>query len=497
MSDSTVTEPRSYGHLIAGESQAADQQIARRSPATGEVVARFADGSAADVDRAVAAARAAFDEGTWPRMTGIERGNVLLELARLMEAERDRLIRIEVEEGGKPIRLARGDVDGSTGLVRYAAGLGMQLHGDAYSNLGPDYTGLLLREPVGVVGCIIPWNFPLLVYCEKVPFALAAGCTVVSKPSEMTSGTALEMTRLATEAGVPEGAINVVTGYGDPVGQAIVDHRDVDLVSFTGSTATGRKVLDGQKVNFKRISTELGGKGSTIVFEDADLDAAADGVVTGGFFSMGQECAAGSRVLVQESIADELLAKVLERTRQLRTGDPFDEATDVGPLIHDGHGEKVDGYVTVAKGEGAEVLCGGRFVAASEGGEETAYEPTIVDRVRTDMAIHRDEVFGPVVSVVRFSTAAEAVELANDTEYGLANAVFTKDVDKALNVGKALRSGTVWVNTSIDGSPQLSFGGYKASGTGRQMGEAGIKEFTELKSLHLRTGPREPFFKLT
>lgn len=490
-----TTEPRTYGHLIAGQDVPADDLIARRSPATGEVVARFANGTVADVDRAVAAARQAFDEGPWPRMTGIERAEVLNDLAGLMKDQQDLLVELEVAEGGKPVRLARGDVEGSIGLVRFAAGLGSQLHGDAYSNLGPDYTGLLLREPVGVVGCIIPWNFPLLVYSEKVPFALAAGCTIVSKPSEMTSGSALEMTRMAAEAGVPAGAINVVTGYGDPVGQRMVDHPGIDLLSFTGSTATGRKVIDGQKVNFKRVSTELGGKGSTIVFADADLEEAADGVIVGGFFSMGQECAAGSRLLVEESIADELLERVVERARSLRLGDPLDETTDIGPLVHDGHGEKVSGYVDGALAEGASVRCGGGFVAAGKGGEETVYEPTIVDGVTTDMPIHREEVFGPVVSVLRFSGAGEAVRLANDTEYGLANAVFTKDIDKAINIGRALRSGTVWVNTSIDGSPQLSFGGYKSSGTGRQMGRAGIEEFTELKSLHLRTGHREPFFR--
>jgi betaine-aldehyde dehydrogenase len=490
----TTTTTRSYGHFIGGASEPLPEHaIARRSPASGALVAQYADGTAADVDRAVAAARSQFS-GAWPRLSGLDRGDVLHELARRMAAERDLLVEIEVAEGGKPIRIARGDVDASIRMTGYAAGLGAQLHGDAYTNLGPDYTGMLLREPIGVVACIIPWNFPLLVFCEKVPFALAAGCTVVVKPSEMTSGTALEVSRMAAEAGLPDGALNVVTGYGDPVGQTMVDHPDIDLVSFTGSTATGRIVLEGQKVNLKRISTELGGKGATIVFDDADLEAAADGVVMGGFFSMGQECASGSRLLVQDSIAEPLLGRVMERIGDLRSGDPFDERTDIGPLIHDGHGEKVAGHVDRAQADGANLLCGGRFVTAGERGEETVYEPTVLDAVSPEMEIFRQEVFGPVISVTRFTATEQAVELANDTEYGLANAVFTQDVDKALNVGRALRSGTVWVNTSIDGSPQLSFGGYKASGTGRQMGQAGIEEFTELKSLHVRTGPRPPFF---
>ena len=494
---STAARPkvRRYGHFIAGAAEPAPPDgIERRNPATEALTGRFADGTAQDVDRAVRAARAAFDDGPWPGLPAIERAAALSELARRMETEREALVRIEVEEVGKPIRMARGDIDGSIGLVRYAAALGTQLHGDAYTNLGPDYTGLVVREPVGVVGAVIPWNFPALIFCQKVPFALAAGCTVVVKPSELTSGTALELARLATDAGIPDGVINVVTGYGDTVGQALVDHMQVDLLSFTGSTATGRKVMDGQKGNMKRTSMELGGKGATIVFADADLDEALDGVIMGAYFSMGEECAAGARLLVEESIAETFVDRVVERARQLRVGDPFDEGTDLGALIHDAHAERVLRHVADARENGAVLRCGGALVAANGAGPRRVLEATVLDEVTPAMRIFRDEVFGPVLAVTRFTTADEAAQLANDTTYGLAHAIYTKHIDRAINVGRALRSGTVWVNTTIDGSPQLPFGGYKASGHGREMGQAGIDEFTELKALHLRTGPRRPFF---
>lgn len=489
MSTDTAHYVRDYGHLIGGHDEAPPaDRIERRSPATGVVVASYAAGTADDVARAVRAARDAF--ATWPRTTGIERARILNGWAELVEEQVERIARIEVEEVGKPIRQARGDVEGSIGLIRYAASLAPNVHGEAYTNLGEDYAGLVVREPVGVVGAIIPWNFPALIYCQKVPFALAAGCTIVVKPSEWTSGSAIELTRLAHEAGVPDGVLNVVTGYGDPVGAALAGSPDVDLLSFTGSTATGAKVLDGQKANFKRTSLELGGKGANVIFADADLDAAVEGAVVGAYFSMGEECAAGARLLVQQEVADAFTDRLVARSRALVVGDPFDDATDIGALIHPTHLAKVTGYVRAGASHGGRLRCGGDVL----NGEGLFVTPTVFDDVSPDSPLFRDEIFGPVVSVTRFRTVDEAIALANDTSYGLANSVWSKDIDTALRVARALRSGTVWVNTTIDGSPQLPFGGYKASGYGREMGRAGLEEFTEIKALHIRTGRRGPVF---
>jgi acyl-CoA reductase-like NAD-dependent aldehyde dehydrogenase len=489
-----TTEVRDHGHLIGSrELNANGPRIDRHSPGTGALVARFAEGTAADADAAIAAAREAFDDGPWPHLSGAERARVLLSVAAAIRDRREELARIDAEEVGKPIRLARGDIDGAAGHFEYAAALAQELHGDAYSNMGAPYLGVVLREPVGVAGLIIPWNFPGLIYGQKVPYALAAGCAVVVKPSELTSGTALEMTRLAAAAGVPDGVVNVVTGYGVPVGQALVESPDVDFVSFTGSTATGRRIAEAAAPSHKRVSLELGGKGASVVFADADLEDAIDGALFAVFFNSGECCVAGSRLLVQDSIADELLDRLAERAGRLRVGPPLDESAEVGALIHEAHAEKVLGYVESARREGARLLTGG----ARMGGEHAGgvfVEPTVFDEVRTDMTVFREEIFGPVLSAIRFRDVDEAIALANDTSYGLGNSVWTKDIDKALRMTRGLRSGTVWVNTTLDAGPQMPFGGVKASGYGREMGRAGLEEYTELKSCVIRTGKREPFY---
>jgi betaine-aldehyde dehydrogenase len=491
MSTDTATHIRTYGHFIGGIFEEPDAGgLERRSPADGQVVASFSEGTAQDAERAVAAARRAFDHGPWPGMPGLDKARILNLWADAIERENEHLTQIEIAEVGKPVKQARGDIQGSVDLIRYAASLAPNVHGDAYTNLGDDYAGLVLREPIGVVAMIIPWNFPAYIFAQKAPYALAAGCTVVAKPAEWTSGTALELARLGQEAGLPDGVLNVVTGYGDPVGSALVHSTEVDLLSFTGSTATGAKIIDGQKVNFKRTSLELGGKGATIVFDDADLDAAVEGTVFGANFSTGQECAAGARLLVQDGIAEEFVERVVARTKELVVGDPYDEGTDVGAVIHEDHLAKVAGFIAAGREDGGTVRLGGDVIE----GDGVFITPAIVDHVRRDARLFREEVFGPLLSVTRFATIDDAIALANDTIYGLANSVWSKDIDTALRVGRALRSGTVWVNTTIDGSPQMPFGGYKASGHGREMGTAGLDEFTELKSLHIRMGARPPFF---
>lgn len=485
--------PRHLGHLISGQVREPTATLDRFAPGTGALVAKVGAGSARDVGDAVYAARVAFDSGEWPRATGFERSAVLNRVADLIDANADLLARLDAEEGGKPIRLARGDIGGAAMLTRYAAGLAVQMHGTTYTNHGADFTGLVFREPAGVAGLITPWNFPALILCQKLPFALAAGCTVVVKPSELTSSSTLEIARLYAEAGLPDGVLNVVTGDGR-AGQALAEHHGVDVLSFTGSTLTGRKILDASKGNLKKLSLELGGKAANIVFADADLDDAVEGVTFGAFFNNGECCVSAARLLVQDSVADELIARLDTAAQQLRVGQPLDLATDIGPMIHPGHLEKVLGHVEKGRSQGARIVTGGARANRPDLGGGLYVEPTILDGVTSHMEAFTAEIFGPVLTVSRFSDADEAVALANGVEYGLANSVWSKDIDKVLTVAKALKSGTVYVNTTIDAPPTMPFGGYKSSGFGREMGQAGFEEFTELKSVSIRTGKRTGTF---
>jgi len=485
--------PRALGHVIAGRRRAPGAQlIDRAAPGTGAVVARFTDGVDADVDEAIAAARAAFDSGPWPHLSGLERGRVLIRMAALLTEHEAELARLEAEEVGKPIRQAQGDVAVTAAMCEYAAALAMSMHGDVHTNLGDGFTGLVTREPAGVVGMITPWNFPLLLAGQKVPFALGAGCTMVVKPSEFTSTTTLMLAEICAEAGVPDGVVNVVTGRGPGVGQRLIESDAVDMISFTGSTRTGRAIVRASESGLKRLSLELGGKSANIVFADADLDDAVDGVLFGVFFNQGECCVSGSRLLVEARVAEELLARLVERAERITVGSPLDPATELGAMIHEDHLAKVLGYVDGARAQGARVITGGRRLQVGDGGSYLA--PTIVDHVLPESGLFREEVFGPVLSVTRFTGADEAVALANAVDYGLAASVWTKNIDTALEVSRRMRSGTVWVNTTIDGAPQLPGGGMKASGYGREMGQVGFDEFTEVKTIQIRTGRRTPYF---
>jgi len=490
----TSTDIRTYGHHIGGRSVAGSgEPIDRHGPADGRLVARFADGTADDVAAAVAQARDTFDSGVWSALPGAERSRVLLALAAAIADHRETLALTDAEEVGKPLPLARADVDGAIAHLEYAAALAHEIRGDAYTDLGPDYVGLVLREPVGVAGLITPWNFPSLSLGEKLSYALAAGCSVVLKPSELTSGSALEIAGLAGEAGVPAGVLNVVTGYGATAGQALVESPGVDFVSFTGSTATGQRIAAAAATTVKRVALELGGKGANVVFADADLDDAVDGALFASFFNTGECCVAGSRLLVEEEIADEFVERLVARTERIRLGGPADEGADLGALIHEQHAERVLDLIASGSAEGARLLSGGERL----GGEHAAgifVAPAVFDGVRPEMRLFREEVFGPVMAVTRFGSVEEAIALANDTVYGLGNSVWTKDIDKALRMTRALRSGTVWVNTTIDGPPQMPFGGVKGSGYGRENGRAGLEEYTELKSCVIRSGKRDPSF---
>lgn len=485
---------RRYNNWINGtwKKTASETSVERYSPANGQLVASFANSNEQDIKLAVNAARATFEARTWADLPGSEKSSILNKWAELIEQSVDLLAKIEAEESGKPIRFARGEVAWAAQMTRFAASLAWTLKGDAFTNLGNDKLGLVTREPRGVVGMIVPWNFPLVCLFQKLPFALAAGCTTVIKPSELTSGTALEVALLAEKAGVPAGVINVVTGAGKTVGEALITHPEVDMLSFTGSTAVGKHIARQASDRVGRVALELGGKAANLVFADADIEAALDGVLFGAILNQGEECAAGTRLIIEESIATEFLTKLTERAQRVIVGSPLDETVDVGALIHEQHMNQVLRYIESGKEEGARLLVGGERLkgGAYENGFFVA--PTIFSEVTSDMKIFREEIFGPVLCATSFKTIDEAVALVNDTNYGLANGLWTKDIDKAHQVSRRLKSGTVYVNTFLETAMQMPFGGFKQSGIGRELGLEALHEYTEVKSTFIKLGNRIP-----
>jgi len=468
--------------------------IDRLSPSNGDLITQVPDATQQEVDSVVAAARKAFDDGPWRHLSGMERARFINALADEIEANIDELAIVEAQETGKPLSLARGDVGGSANLFRYAASHAMQMHGDVHTNLGKGFTGLVTRVPVGVTALITPWNFPLLLLAQKLPFALAAGCTAILKPSELTSTSTVMVAQMAKKVGIPDGVVNVILGYGNTAGQRLIEHPDVDFISFTGSTRTGRAVIEASKLHLKRTSMELGGKSANIVFADADIDDAIDGVMFGVLFNNGECCVSGSRLLVEEKIADEFVSKLSRRMQEIKLGDPLNPQAQIGPMIHSGHLDSVLSHVSKAVSQGAVIATGGSQAKEGELAQGYFVQPTLVDKVTEKHDIFHDEVFGPVLAVTRFSSKEEALRIANGTKYGLAASVWSKNLDTALEMASELQAGTVWVNTTIDGSPQLPGGGVKESGFGREMGQAGFDEFTEVKTIQIRTGARNRFF---
>src|ERR1700730_10797136 len=480
-------QPYEYAMWIDGDWVTSKSSFTRESPAHDVTVGRYPMGSEADTDAAVAAARRAFDAGPWPKMSGADRSKALLRVADGIRAKKEELALIEVLESGKPISQARDEMEWSAGLWDYAAALCRHIYGDTYNTLGESMMGFMIREPIGVVAMITPWNFPFLIISQKLPFALAAGCTCVVKPSELTPGTTLRLRQRIEAAGIPKGVVNIVSGYGNPVGARLASHSDVDMISFTGSTAVGRSVVEASRSNLKKVELELGGKNPQIVFADSDLDAALDAVVFGVYFNMGECCNSGSRLLIQKGIAEDLVQKIVEKSREVIVGDPLEESTKVGAIINQEQFSKILGYIDAGRREGATLKLGGNRLQAEHG---LYIEPTVFDGVQPNMSIAREEIFGPVLSVIPFDTPADAIRIANSTIYGLSAAVGTRDVDVAFRVGRAIRAGTIWINTFMDGYPELSFGGYKESGLGRELGRFAIDEFTELKTIPLHLGPR-------
>ena len=477
-------------HLVGGDwrDSADGRTFDRVSPSHGIVVSTSALGGEAETLAAIAAARAAFDGGDWSRGTGKMRAGVLLRVADLIEANVDRIALIETLESGKPITQARGEVSGAADLWRYAASLARTMHGDSHNSLGPEMLGVVLKEPIGVVSVITPWNFPFWIVSQKLPFALAAGCTCVVKPSEMTPSTTVMLGELLVEAGLPAGVVNIVLGYGLPVGSVMASHPDVDMVTFTGSTGVGRSIAAAASVTLKKVALELGGKNAQVVFADADLESAADAVTFGVYFNAGECCNSGSRVIVHEDVAEDFVARVVALSRKVAFGDPLHPDTQVGAIISDAHQDKIDGYVKDAVAAGARVRLGGAELHV-EGLPGRFYQPTVVTGVTPDMAIAQDEVFGPVLSVLTFRTFDEAVALANDSGFGLSAGVWSENVHTCLNFARRAQAGTVWTNTWMDGFPEMPFGGMKQSGIGREIGRYGLEEFLEVKTVAMRVGP--------
>jgi phenylacetaldehyde dehydrogenase len=478
---------RTHKILINGKwvPAASGKTFASFNPATGEVLAQIAEGDCEDIDRAVKAARAAFDSGSWSRITASERGRMIWRLGDLIDRHNEELAQIESLDNGKPLKVARGaDVPLAAELFRYMAGWATKLEGNTIPlsvpyTPGHQYLAYTVREPVGVVGQIIPWNFPLLMAAWKLGPALAAGCTIILKPAEQTPLSALRLGELIQEAGFPDGVVNIVTGFGETAGAALAAHSDVDKVAFTGSTEVGKLIVHASTGNLKKVSLELGGKSPNLVLDDADLDSAIAGAASAIFFNHGQCCCAGSRLYVESKSFDKVVDGVASYADKIHVGRGFDPDTDMGPLVSEEQLNRVCGFLESGFAEGARAVTGGKRV----GDKGYFVKPTVLVDTSPKMKVVQEEIFGPVVTAIPFKSADDLIATANDSVYGLAAGIWTRDIKRAHSVASKLKAGTVWINCYNIFDAALPFGGYKQSGWGRDMGHEALENYTETKAV--------------
>jgi acyl-CoA reductase-like NAD-dependent aldehyde dehydrogenase len=485
---STATDRTHYTLYIGGAEMDTRDRYEVTNPATNEVLAEVALATAAEVDQAVAAARSAFD-GEWAKTAPAKRGQVLSRVAALIRERAVDLARLETLNVGKAISSTRAEVEVAAATVEFFAGAANKIYGDTLGGPFPGSFAYTVREPVGVVGAIVPWNYPLMLAAWKIAPALAAGNTAVLKPSPLTPLTALALAALCAEAGVPAGTVNVITGDAE-IGRALVEHPGVDKITFTGSTANGARVMAAAAGTIKRVALELGGKSPNIVFADADLEAAAAGSVWAAYYSAGQSCEARTRLFVHDTVYDDFLMKLLDKAGRVAVGDPLDPNTMMGALISPAHLDRVHGYVEIGRSEGADVVLGGSRAVGSTLERGNFYLPTVLASVRNEMRVAQEEIFGPVLAVLRFSSEDEVVAMANDVPYGLAATVWTSDGARGHRLAQRLRSGSVGVNTPFIAFPGLPFGGFKQSGLGREQGLQTLIEYTEAKTVLWNTRER-------
>jgi aldehyde dehydrogenase (NAD+) len=485
---------KTYQHYIDGKyvDPARGEWFDSTDPYRGEVWARMPRGTAADVDRAVSAAKTALTSGEWPKMTASQRGKLMRRLGDLVADNAERLAEIEVRDNGKLLSEMLGQLRYHPEWWYYFAGLADKIEGATVPIDKPDHLAFTTHEPVGVVGAITAWNSPLLFIAWKCAPALAAGCTVVVKPSEFTSASTLEYAALTKEAGFPDGVFNVVAGFGQEAGAALVEHPEVAKITFTGSDKTGAAIYAQAAKTIKRVSLELGGKSPNIIFDDANLDAACAGAVSGIFAATGQTCIAGSRLLVQNSVRDEVSRRLVEIAKTARIGDPMKPETNIGPVTTAPQFNKIREYIEIGRQEGAEVLFGGGTPAGPEIKGSQFVEPTIFANVKNSMRIAQEEIFGPVLSIIGFDDEDEAVEIGNDIAFGLAAGVWTQNIGRAVRMSKRLKAGTVWVNTYRAISYMMPFGGVKRSGIGRESGIESIRDYLSTKSVWINTSDAAP-----
>lgn len=456
------------------------------NPATEDVVAGVAEGTVEDAKNAIDAAREAFDKGRWSKMIPSERSLIIFRIADIMERNLMHLARLECINQGKPIKLCR-DSDFPFGIdnIRFFAGASRALEGISSHEFLSTGTSIIRREPVGVVSCIIPWNYPWMISVWKIIPALAMGNTVIAKPATATPITLLEFARIMEQAGVPKGAFNIVTGPGSTVGKEIVKSEKVNMVTMTGSTTTGKEIMKMASNNLKKVSLELGGKAPFIIFNDADVEAASQGAVVGGFVNAGQDCTAATRFYVHEKVYDRFASSLIAKAKKIRVANPLKESTDMGPLISESQRSKVEKYVEIGKKQGATLRLGGKRLEANSYSKGFYFQPTIFSDAEQDMAIVQEEIFGPVLAILSFKDTDDVIERGNDIAYGLAASVWTKDIHKAMNVTNQLRCGEVWINDHLPLASELPHGGFKQSGFGKDLSVYALHEYTEIRHIYI------------